>query len=305
MTAKPLKKMIKYNRSETRAAWLCLLPSVIGLVCITYLPMFASFALSLFSWNGLNTMKFVGLDNYIKLFTTDTRFYSSLLSTLQYAGLSVAGSVISSMMIAMLLNRKVPARSFFRAIFYLPYVLPALAVYLGWKWLYDYNHGFFNYIIKQNGGTAVKFLDSSAMVTPSLALIAVWLSGNLIVIFLAALQNVPRTYHEAAEMDGANAWQRFWKITIPCMTPIIFYNLLMSLVTNLQVITPALSLTKGGPGTGSYYMCYMLYTQAFKSHKYGYGSAVAVILFVLIAVFTGILFATSKSWIFYEGDDKE
>ncbi len=305
MTAKPLKKMIKYNRSETRAAWLCLLPSVIGLVCITYLPMFASFALSLFSWNGLNTMKFVGLDNYIKLFTTDTRFYSSLLSTLQYAGLSVAGSVIYSMMIAMLLNRKVPARSFFRAIFYLPYVLPALAVYLGWKWLYDYNHGFFNYIIKQNGGTAVKFLDSSAMVTPSLALIAVWLSGNLIVIFLAALQNVPRTYHEAAEMDGANAWQRFWKITIPCMTPIIFYNLLMSLVTNLQVITPALSLTKGGPGTGSYYMCYMLYTQAFKSHKYGYGSAVAVILFVLIAVFTGILFATSKSWIFYEGDDKE
>ncbi|MBQ3193750.1 MAG: sugar ABC transporter permease, partial [Oscillospiraceae bacterium] len=90
-----------------------------------------------------------------------------------------------------------------------------------------------------------------------------------------------------------------------CMTPIIFYNLLMSLVSNLQVITPALSLTKGGPGTGSYYMCYMLYQQAFKSHKYGYGSAVAVILFILIAIFTAILFATSKGWIFYEGDDRE
>ena len=305
MTARPTRKMVKYNRAETRTAWLCLLPSVIGLVCITYLPMIASFALSLFSWNGLGAMKFIGFENYIKLFTRDTKFYGSLLTTLQYASLSVVLSIVYSMFIALLLNRKIPARGFFRAIFYLPYVLPAMAVYLGWKWLYDYNHGFFNYLVKLLGGVPIKFLDSSKLVTPSLAFIAVWLSGNLIVIFLAGLQNVPRTYHEAAEIDGANAWQRFWNITIPCMTPIIFYNLLMSLVSNLQVITPALSLTKGGPGTGSYFMCYMLYQQAFKSHKYGYGSAVAVILFILIAVFTAILFATSKSWIFYEGDDKE
>ena len=305
MTAKPIKRKIKYNRAETRAAWILLLPSVIGLVCITYLPMIASFALSLFSWNGLGAMKIVGMDNYIRLFTSDSKFYASLLNTLRYAGLSVIGSILYSMMIALLLNRKIPARGFFRAVFYLPYVLPALAVYLGWKWLYDFNHGFFNYLVKLTGGSPIKFLDSSTLVTPSLALIAVWLSGNLIVIFLAGLQNVPRTYHEAAEIDGANAWQRFWKITIPCMTPIIFYNLLMSLVSNLQVITPALSLTKGGPGTGSYYMCYMLYTQAFKSHKYGYGSAIAVILFILIAIFTSLLFATSEGWIFYEGDDKE
>ena len=305
MTVKPIKKLVKYNKAETRTAWLCLLPSVIGLVCITYLPMIASFALSLFSWDGLGEMQYEGLHNYIKLFTSDTKFYASLLTTLKYSFLSVTLSIIYSMMIALLLNRKIPARSFFRAVYYLPYVLPAMAVYLGWKWLYDFNHGFINYVVRLLGFAPIKFLDSSTLVTPSLAFIAVWLSGNLIVIFLAGLQNVPRTYHEAAEIDGANAWQRFWKITIPCMTPIIFYNLLMSLVSNLQVITPALSLTKGGPGTGSYYMCFMLYQQAFKSHKYGYGSAVAVILFILIAVFTAILFATSKGWIFYEGDDKE
>ncbi len=305
MTVKPAKKLIKYNRAETRAAWLLLLPSVIGLVCITYLPMIASFTLSLFSWDGLGEMKYMGLFNYDNLFTSDTKFYGSLLTTLQYAGMSVVFSIIYSMFIAMLLNRKIPARGFFRAVFYLPYVLPAMAVYLGWKWLYDYNHGFFNYLVRLTGSAPIKFLDSSTLVTPSLAFIAVWLSGNLIVIFLAGLQNVPRTYHEAAEIDGANAWHRFWKITIPCMTPIIFYNLLMSLVSNLQVITPALSLTKGGPGTGSYYMCYMLYQQAFKSHKYGYGSAVAVVLFILIAILTAILFATSKGWIFYEGDDRE
>ena len=305
MTVKPIKKLVKYNKAETRTAWLCLLPSVIGLVCITYLPMIASFALSLFSWDGLGEMQYEGLFNYIKLFTSDTKFYDSLLVTLKYSLMSVTLSIVYSMMIALLLNRKIPARSFFRAIYYLPYVLPAMAVYLGWKWLYDFNHGCINYIVRLLGFAPIKFLDSSTLVTPSLAFIAVWLSGNLIVIFLAGLQNVPRTYHEAAEIDGANAWQRFWKITIPCMTPIIFYNLLMSLVSNLQVITPALSLTKGGPGTGSYYMCFMLYQQAFKSHKYGYGSAIAVILFILIAVFTAILFATSKGWIFYEGDDKE
>ena len=130
-----------------------------------------------------------------------------------------------------------------------------------------------------------------------LAMIAVWLSGNLIVIFLAGLQNVPRVYHEAAEVDGANSFQRLIHITIPCMTPIIFYNLLMSLITNLQVITPALSLTKGGPSNGSNFMCYKLYKEAFKNHQYGYGSAVAVILFIIIAVFTIVLFISSSKWV--------
>ena len=302
---KAIKKKRKYNKAESRAAFICMLPSIIGLICITYLPMIASFTLSLFSWNGLGNMKFIGLDNYVKLFTNDAKFYGSLLSTLKYAGLSVLGCMIFSLIVAMLLNRKIPARGFFRGVFYLPYVLPAMAVYLGWKWLFDYNYGFFNYVITLTGGSRIKFLDDSLMVTPSLALIAVWLSGNLIVIFLAGLQNVPRVYHEAAEVDGANGFQRLIHITIPCMTPIIFYNLLMSLVTNLQVITPALSLTKGGPGTGSYYMCYMLYNKAFNSHQYGYGSAIAVILFILIAIFTAILFSTSNGWIFYEGDEKE
>ena len=296
---KVIKKKRKYNKAESRAAFICMLPSIIGLICITYLPMIASFTLSLFSWNGLGNMKFIGLDNYVKLFTNDAKFYGSLLSTLKYAGLSVLGCMIFSLIVAMLLNRKIPARGFFRGVFYLPYVLPAMAVYLGWKWLFDYNYGFFNYVITLTGGSRIKFLDDSLMVTPSLALIAVWLSGNLIVIFLAGLQNVPRVYHEAAEVDGANGFQRLIHITIPCMTPIIFYNLLMSLVTNLQVITPALSLTKGGPGTGSYYMCYMLYNKAFNSHQYGYGSAIAVILFILIAIFTAILFSTSNGWIFY------
>ena len=131
-----------------------------------------------------------------------------------------------------------------------------------------------------------------------------WLAGNLVVIFLAGLQNVPRVYHEAAEIDGANAFQRFIHITWPCMTPIIFYNLLMSLITNLQVITPALALTGGGPGNSSRFLTYLMYFYAFKSRKFGYARAVSFVIFVLIAIFTAILFATSKSWIFSEGGDE-
>lgn len=295
----------RMRTAEQRAAYVFLLPSIIGLVAITYIPLLVVFFLSLFSWKGITPPEWAGAANYVRLFTKDPYFYDSIKATISYALMAVVGSIIYSLFIAVLLNRKIPARGFFRAVFYLPYVLPAMAVYLGWSWLYDYNHGFFNYLATLMGGKRVMFLDNSQMVTPSLALISVWLSGNLIVIFLAGLQNVPRTYHEAAEIDGAGGWHRFWKITMPCMTPIIFYNLLMSLVTNLQVITPALALTSGGPGNSTTFISYLLYRYAFINNRLGYACAIAAVFFVLIAIFTGILFATSKSWIFYMGDDRE
>ncbi len=149
------------------------------------------------------------------------------------------------------------------------------------------------------------FLSDSTMVLPSLALIAVWLSGNLIVIFLAGLQNVPAVYHEAAQIDGANGWQRFVNITVPSMSPIIFYNLLMSLITNMQVVTPALSLTSGGPGNSTTFITYLMYRYAFKDNQIGYACAISFIFFIIIAIFTGIVFATSGTWVFYEEGDKK
>ena len=151
----------------------------------------------------------------------------------------------------------------------------------------------------------VMFLSDSSAVLPSLALIAVWLSGKLIVIFLAGLQNVPKVYLEAAEIDGASSFQRFLKITMPCMSPIVFYNLLMSLITNMQVITPALALTNGGPGNSSMFMTYLMYRYAFKSNQIGYACAISFVFFLIIAFFTMILFKTSKNMIFYEGGDDD
>lgn len=288
---------------EATVARLCLIPAFVGLTVLTYGPLLAVFILGFFNWKGFSSPTFVGMSNYIRLFTEDPFFLDSIKATVYFALLTVVGSMIYSLFVAMLLNRKIPARGFFRAVFYLPYILPAAAVYIGWSWLYETNFGFFNYLLKLVHINNVKFLSDSSMVVPSLALIGVWLSGNLIVIFMAGLQNVPKIYHEAASIDGAGAFRRFFRITLPCMTPIIFYNLLMSLITNMQVVTPALSLTNGGPGNASMFMTYLMYRYAFQSKQIGYASAISFVFFILIAIFTAILFATSKSWIFYEGGD--
>lgn len=289
--------------SEERVAYLCLIPAFLGLIFLTYLPLAGVLGISLTNWTGLKKPEFIGFDNYIKLFTSDPYLKDSIIATIYFAVLSVIGSMIYSLFIAMLLNRKIPARGFFRAVFYVPYVLPAAAIYVGWSWLYEANFGFFNFLLSEVGLNKILFIADSRYVVPSLSLIAVWLAGNLIVIFLAGLQNVPSIYHEAAEVDGANGWRRFLHITLPCMSPIIFYNLLMSLIANLQVVTPALALTNGGPGNSSRFMTYLMYDQAFVNYRLGYACATTFIIFAILAAFTAVLFKTSNRWIFTEGGD--
>ncbi|MCL2084350.1 MAG: sugar ABC transporter permease [Oscillospiraceae bacterium] len=307
------KKAYSRNASkEQRAAYLFLIPAFLGLSLITYIPLLATFIMSFFNMNVGHFVKnstlpppqFVGLANFIDIFTNPSiDFLNSIKVTIYFALLAVAGSIIYSLFIAMLLNRTMPARGFFRAIFYVPYILPAAAVMISWWFLLQYDGGLINYILVRLGLEKSYFLANSSTAIPSLAVIAIWTSGNLIVIFLAGLQNVPRVYHEAADIDGATALQRFWNITIPCMTPIIFYNLLLSLVVNLQVVVPALAVTKGGPGKSTMFMSYLMYQTGFRGRELGKAGAIAFIFFIVAAIFAFILFATSKSWIFYEGKD--
>jgi multiple sugar transport system permease protein len=292
-------------KKESRVAYLCLIPAFLGLAFITYLPLLAVFGISFFSWSALTPPVFTGIDNYVSLFTNDPYFIDSIKVTVYFSVIAIAGSLVYSLAVAMLLNRKIPARTFWRAVYYVPYVLPAAAVYMGWSFLYESNFGFFNYILSELGIHKVLFLADSSAVVPALALISVWLSGNLIVIFLAGLQNVPRVYREAAEIDGANAWHRFIHVTLPFMSPIILYNILMSLVTNMQVVVPALTLTNGGPGNASMFMTFLMYRYAFQSNQMGYACAISFIFFILIAIFTALLFATSKTWTFYEGGENK
>ena len=293
----------KIGRKEERTAYLCLIPAFLGLSIISYLPTIAVFVLSLFKWNGITAPSFIGMENFQRIFTKDIYFTSSIKATIIYALLTVVGSILYSLILALCLNMNIKGRTLWRSVFFIPYLLPAIGVFTGWKWLYEINYGLFNFINRMLGLPTKQFLQSPTQVLPSLALIAIWCSGNLIVIFLAGLQGVPRVYLEAAEIDGANAWQRFLNVTIPSISPIIFYNVLTALITNLQVITPALALTDGGPQNGSMFMSYVIYMYAFQKNKVGYAAAYASIFFVFVGIFTIILFTTQKSSLFGGEED--
>jgi len=309
------KKQSTIAIKEQRAAYIFLIPAFLGLSLITYLPLLAALSIGFTDLRVGHFIKggplpppvFIGFGNFIDIFANPSiDFLNSIWVTVFYAAFAVIVSVVYSMMIAMLLNRRIPGRGFFRAIFYIPYILPAVAVMISWFFLLRYDGGVINYFLVQLGFDKIHFLSSSEMVVPSLVVIAAWTGGNLIIIFLAGLQNVPRVYMEAAEVDGANFWQRFWRITIPCMTPIIFFNILMSLVVNLQVFIPAMAVTKGGPGKSTMFMTYIMYHIGLKEGQLAKASAIAFVFFVIAAILAFILFTTSKSWIFYEdGDDKK
>lgn len=294
------KTTSRAGKKEARTAYLCLIPAFLGVTLISYLPTLAVFILSLFNWNGLSDPEFVGFDNFVRIFTKDIYLVDSIRATIFYAFLAVVGAVLYSLVIALLLNMNIKGRTLFRSIFFIPYLLPAIGVFKGWQWLYEANFGLFNFIFRMLGIPPQRFLDSPSQVIPSLVLIAIWTSGNLIVIFLAGLQNVPSVYLEASKIDGANAWQRFWNVTIPSISPIIFYNILTALITHLQVINPSLALTNGGPAKKSMFMSYVIYLYGFKKNKLGYAAAYSVIFFIIVGIFTIILFKTQKSNLFGE-----
>jgi len=313
MTKKPEKKRRPLNAvKEQRAAYIFLIPALLGLSLITYGPLMAVFGISFTDLRVGHFMpntplpppQFVGFDNYINIFTNPMiNITNSIFVTVYYALFAVGAGVAYSMFIAVLLNRKMPGRTFFRSVFYLPYILPAVAVIISWHFLLIYDGGVVNYILVKLGLPRSLFFDSAATAVPTLVMISLWTCGNLIVIFLAGLQNVPRVYQEAAEVDGANSWQRFWRITIPSMTPIIFYNTLMALVVSLQIVIPALARTRGGPGNSTMFIAYLIYQEGFRGGQLATASAIAAVYFVIAAILAFILFATSKSWIFYEGGD--
>jgi len=295
------------SRAEARTAKVFLIPAYLGLTFMTYIPLTAVFGISLFEWQVPFAPVFAGFKNIVDLFQPGAFFWRSAGLTFLYAFLAVMLGMIYSMVIALLLNRKIPGRVFFRTAVYLPFIIPVVSSMLIFRLIYSHN-GVVNNIISMFGGERIYFLFENATIIPTLAIIAVWASGNIIVIKIAGISNVPRTYLESAEIDGANAWHRFWKITIPCMSPIIFYNMLMSLITNMQVVVPSLMLAGGGQSGATVipasfrFIAYELYVTAFGRGGFlGRAGAISFMMFILIGILTAILFATSKKWLFYEG----
>jgi multiple sugar transport system permease protein len=286
----------------TLTAYLFLAPALLGLFFITILPMLGVIGISLTRWTGLESPTFIGMGNYKDIFTTDFYFYKSVAATLYFALGAVISGIIYSFAIALMLNQKIPARGFWRSVFFLPYVVPSIGTCIVWSWMYEANFGVFNYFLQLLRIDKLHWLGDERLATPSLVVMAVWGIGSMIVIFLAGLQSVPKAYLEAVDIDGGNAWHKFRHITIPMMTPIIFFNFLMSMISNLQVFVPAYALTQGGPSDSTLYMVYLMYREGFMRNNFGHASALSLIFFIFIAALTAVIFATSRKWMFYEGE---
>lgn len=297
-----LKGLSRYERHNLLVGLLFVSPWVLGFLLFTLYPLAASGYYSMTRYDLIREPVFLGFTNYTKLFFDDPHFWNVMYNTVYFVFLAVPMGVIAAFLIASLLNTKIIGRSFFRGIIYVPSIVPAVCSAMVWVFLLNIQFGAINGILQAFGISAIPFLSSPALAKPSLVLVSVWAQGAAVVIFLAALQDVPRSLYEAATVDGANALQKMWNITIPIITPVILFNTIMSFITSFQEFTIPWLLTQGGPMNSTEFYAIHLYRNAFINLRMGKASAMAWILFVIIVIFTIILFRTSARWVYYGGE---
>lgn len=294
--------MNKKELQRLKWGYFFIAPAIIGLICFNFGPMLFSLGISFTKWDVITPMEFTGLENFKRLFN-DPLFYRSLGVTVKYTLITVPLVTCVPLLIAILLNTKVKGISVFRAVFYIPSIVPAVASAAIWMYIYNPMFGLLNTILRGIGMRPSSFIFSKTGVLPSLAVMALWGAGNTVVIYLAGLQGISGQLYEAADIDGAGAFSKFRHITIPMMTPIIFYNLIMSIISSMQTFTQAYIMTDGGPDNASLFYSLMVYRTAFKQSQMGYSAAMSWILFLLIAVLTFVIFKTQNKWVIYENGD--
>lgn len=294
--------MIAINRREAKRVSLGLLfvsPWLVGFFAFILYPMLASLYYSFTQYDVIDPPRFTGIANYVTLFSGDDLFRISLFVTLYFVVVGVPVSFVTAFLVATLLNQRMVGRSVFRTIFFLPAVVPLVAVAVVWLWVYDPSYGLINSVLIAHGMRAIPWLTSPTLARPSIVIIQAWAQGTSILIFLAALQDVPRSLLEAAIVDGAGALRRFWYVTIPMCTPAMLFVLITGLIATFQSFTLPWLLTSGGPDNATEFYGVYLYQSAFVYFKMGYASAMAWILFVVIIIFTLFVMRTSARWIFY------
>lgn len=288
-------------KKEKIAGWMFALPAILGFVLLTGGPMVVSLILSFTDYHVAAPPEWIGADNYINLLSgKDPFFYKSLFVTVYYVILSVPLQMLFSFFMALVLNRKIKGRGIFRAIFYMPTVIPSVAISTIWLWLLNPDMGLINNILRSLHLPTSLWIYSEKTVIPSLAMMSVWVSGASMVIFLAGLQGIPSHLYEAVEIDGGNAFHKFKYITLPMMTPTIFFNTVMAIINGFQEFTSVFVMTNGGPNDSSLMLAFYLYREAFKFQKMGNASAVAWLIFLIIGVLTLIMFRSSNHWVYYE-----
>jgi multiple sugar transport system permease protein len=277
-------------------------PWIIGFLLFTVYPLIYSFYVSLTRFDLISPPRFIGFANYSELFFDDPLFWQVVGNTLFYVFLSVPFALAFAFFIANLLNSHIVGRSFFRAVMYIPAIVPAICTAMVWLFLLNIQYGAVNGILQSLGLPVIPFLSNPSLAKPSLIMVAVWATGNAVVVFLAGLQDVPKSLYEAAIVDGANAWQQFRHVTIPLSTPVILYNMIIGFIAAFQEFTMPQLLTNGGPANATLLYPVYLYRNAFTYLRMGKASALAWILFLIIVIYTVLLFRTSARWVFYGGE---
>lgn len=277
-------------------------PYIIGLIVFTAFPFISSFLMSFTDYDLMTAPKFVGIDNYRYMLSEDDLFWKSMSVTFMYVFLTIPVKLAFALFIAFLLNFKLKGIGFFRTAYYIPSILgSSIAIAVLWRALFAID-GVLNGMLDFIGIDPINWLGEPAFALFSITLLRAWQFGSAMVIFLAALQNVPQSQYEAAMIDGASKWQMFMKVTVPLITPVIFFNFIMQTTQAFQEFTAPYVVTGGGPMKSTYLISLYIYETAFKFFDMGYGSALAWSLFIVVAIFTAISFRSSKYWVFYSGD---
>ena len=282
------------------AGYFFISPGLLGLALFLVGPLIYSFWLSLTEWDIISPPVFVGLENFRTAFLDDKLFWVSLYVTVRYTLVAVPLTLLAALAAALLLDLNVRGISGFRAIYYLPAMTPAVASVVLWRWIFNSEFGLLNYILDFVGLPKVEWLISADVVMYSFWIMALWSIGPMMIIFLAGLHGVPRTLYEAAEVDGANAWRKLWAVTIPQLSPVILFNLVIGLINTFQVFTAGYLLTAGGPKNATLFYVLYTYRNAFEWLKMGYAASLSWVLFAIVMVMTLFIFRSLGRAVHYE-----
>jgi multiple sugar transport system permease protein len=297
----PTTRLSLMARREERAAWLFLIPSLVLFAVFTALPVLSAFLISFAHWDLFNPPRFAFLDNYLALWN-DPIFRQVLGNTGYYVVLAVPLQMLLGLLCALGLNRGVPGQAFFRVIYFLPVVTSTVAAGLVWAWLFNSNFGLINMGLSLFGVNDLpKWLISSRWAMPAVIAVSVWQGlGYSMVLFLAGLQNIRRDLYEAAALDGATGWSRFWHITLPLLSPMTFFVLIISIIGSFQVFELVYVMTKAGPSNATNTLVFFIYQNGFMFYQMGIASAAAMVLFLIVLVLTLVQYRLQNRWVHYE-----
>ena len=290
---------LNLERRRTIIGYVFIMPFILGFLLWFLLPALVAVNLTFQRWNLLSPPRYVGFDNIKQLFN-DPLLFQSLKVTFLYTFMSVPIGLLFAFFLAMLINTKIRGIAIFRTIYFLPSIVPAVAHAILWAWLLNTEFGLINFAIRELGGSKIPWLQEPSWAMVAFIMMSMWTVGGPMIIFLAGLQGIPDVYYEAADIDGAGRMAKLWNVTLPIMSPIIFFNLIIGFIASFQVFVSALLVTNGGPQNGTLFLVLYIYRTAFQSQKMGYAAALSWLLFIILMILSFIVFKTIGTRVYYE-----